>query len=520
MNAKATKAIIETRTLVLIVAYEAERHIQSVLDRLPDEIWNARRYQVLCIDDASSDQTTEIALAWKKTHSRQNLLVLRNPVNQGYGGNQKLGYQYALEEGLDYVVLLHGDGQYAPELVPEISQIMSAENADVYLGVRTWSYLNARSGGMPRYKFLGNKFLTWIQNRLTGKNLVEYHTGLRGYSSNFLRQIPFGLNSNDFHFDTEVLLQSFYVDAKIVEHPIPVHYGDEVCRVNGTIYAWQVFLATLRYALIRTGLMNSTQYRRNKATRYLDKTSSRWSSHGQVLTQLRKHQVKRILDIGCGNGFLARRLIADGHEMHGLDRGDFRSGAAWTTFRQADLDHDDLDLDPTDFDALLCLDVIEHLKLPEKLLLNLRRNQLRNGSPLVFISTPNVAFLSVRLSLLFGYFNYSERGILDLDHSRLFSKSSLLKMVKNSGYEVLETVGIPAPWDSVLSGRAGKFIGNTLITIHGTLAKMWPSLFAFQILVICRPSPSLLMLMELAKKSQGRSATEASQATVALKFPP
>ncbi|NBQ54150.1 MAG: glycosyltransferase, partial [Proteobacteria bacterium] len=389
----------ETKTLVLIVAYEAESHITSVLNRLPGEIWNNSAFEILCIDDASHDSTAEFATKWRSENQIKNIVVLKNRNNQGYGGNQKLGYKYAMDHEFDYVVLLHGDGQYAPELVAEIAKTMAEEKSDVYLGARTWSYWNARSGGMPRYKYFGNK------------------------------------------------IQAFYNEAKIIERPIPVHYGDEVCRVNGPVYAVQVFLATLHYALINFGILNSPQYRRKQVDRYIDKAASPWSSHGQAISMLAKYPTKTILDIGCGNGSVARRMMQAGNVVHGMDRADYRHAAPWSGFNQIDLDRDAITLDTSSFDAIVCLDVLEHLKRPEELLLSIREAQKSDKAPLVLLCTPNIAFITVRLALLLGFFNYSDKGILDIDHSRLFSRQSFLRMIRNSGYDVLEFAGVPAPWD-------------------------------------------------------------------------
>ena len=487
------------------MAYEAEAHIATVLNRLPNEVWESDAFSVLCIDDASRDLTTDAAAAWRQKYHRKNLTLLKNRINQGYGGNQKLGYKYAIDHGFDFVILLHGDGQYAPELVPQIAQAMKSEHSDVYLGARTWSYVNARSGGMPRYKYVGNKILTWIQNRLTGKNLIEYHTGLRGYSVAFLKQLAFALNSNDFHFDTEILLQAFYCDAKIIERPIPVHYGDEVCRVNGPVYAFQAFLSTVHYTLIKIGFLNSPQYRRTQGSRYADKTESPWSSHGQALSILAKSRTTNILDIGCGNGFVARKLIQAGNKVHGIDRSNADSTVKFSGFNQIDLDRDPLNLDTAVFDAIVCLDVLEHLKHPEELLLKIRESQKSGKPPLVILCTPNVAFITVRLALLLGFFNYSDKGILDIDHSRLFSRDSFLRMVRNDGYDILDFSGIPAPWDFAVGGFAGK----TLVRAHGFLARLWPSMFAFQMLVVCRPRHNLAQI--LADASEIKTDTTESE---------
>ena len=146
------------KILVFVVAYEAERHLASVFDRIPGEIFTDPAVHILCIDDASQDRGAEVLMDWVRQHSLEpRITILRNPVNQGYGGNQKLGYRMAVDRGYDLVILLHGDGQYAPELLPEIIANWRSGDADVILGSRMMEPGGARRGGMPLYKWLGNR---------------------------------------------------------------------------------------------------------------------------------------------------------------------------------------------------------------------------------------------------------------------------------------------------------------------------------------------------------------------------
>src|SRR5690349_9755759 len=215
------------RVLVIVLAYNAERHIRGVLERIPVALLNSTGVHFLVLDDASDDAGVETALAWVAERDVTNVTVLRNGVNQGYGGNQKLGYRLALDCSFDFAVLLHGDGQYSPTLLTDLIEVWRRTGADVVLGTRMWSAASARQGGMPAYKVVGNRVLTRLQNLLTGESLSEYHTGLRGYSTAFLRKVPFEINTNDFHFDTEILLQAFHARASVAELNIPTHYGDE-----------------------------------------------------------------------------------------------------------------------------------------------------------------------------------------------------------------------------------------------------------------------------------------------------
>ncbi|MCS7032608.1 MAG: bifunctional glycosyltransferase/class I SAM-dependent methyltransferase [Phycisphaerae bacterium] len=487
------------RVLVFIVAYQAQRHATRVLDRVPPDLWDDESVHFLLIDDASRDETISVASEWVRARGVKNITLLRNPVNQGYGGNQKLGYRIAIDAGFDFVILLHGDGQYAPELLPKFIETFRTTGADVVLGSRMQDLKDARRGGMPWYKVLGNRLLTTFQNRLTGRRLSEYHTGYRGYSTRFLRSVPFEINTNDFHFDTEILLQAFHVGAKIEEFPIPTHYGDEVCHVQGFKYARDVIRSTLQFKLHQLGMLCTLKYRNLAPDRYRDKTRALYSSHTMALRIVKAKRPRTLLDIGCGPGHVARECRKLNVRVTGLD---FHEPEPDTMdeFHKLDFDHHRLPVDAFDYDMLLLLDVIEHLADPEQFLLDLRNSSQATEAvrrpPYVIISTPNVAFAAMRLNLLFGRFSYAERGILDITHKRLFTRSSLRRMLRDCGYVIEKIEGVPVPFEVVIGGSPGRMLGH----IAAALVAIWPTMFAFQFLVTCRPLPGIKQLMRQSEK--------------------
>jgi glycosyltransferase involved in cell wall biosynthesis/SAM-dependent methyltransferase len=497
------------KILVFVVAYEAERHLVSVFDRIPEEIFADPAVHVLCIDDASHDRGAEVLMDWVRQHSLEHrITILRNPVNQGYGGNQKLGYRMAVGQGYDLVILLHGDGQYAPELLPQIVANWRSGGADVILGSRMMEPGGARRGGMPLYKWVGNRVLTTFQNRLTGERLSEYHTGYRAYTTRFLSSIPFEMNTNDFHFDTEILLQAAHVGARIVEIPIPTRYGDEECRVPGLRYTRDVVGSTVRFKLHQMGMLCSLKLRHLKPLRYLDKTAIPYSSHAMALEEIGRAGPSRLLDLGSGPGFVAAQCVEDGISVTAVDREPPLPGSN-LEFVAADLDRDRLPVDPGDYDCVLLLDLIEHLRDPEGFMVSLRHRAERpyplTGEPfLVVLSTPNVAFVAVRLNLLLGRFPYAERGILDITHSRLFTRSSLLTLLRDCGYRIEKVRAVPVPFETVVGGRMGRFLGF-LATVA---ARIWPTLFAFQFLVTCRPQPSVAQVLACAERQDTRSESD------------
>ncbi|HTT03307.1 MAG TPA: glycosyltransferase family 2 protein [Steroidobacteraceae bacterium] len=234
------------RLLILIAAYNAERTIESVVARIPRRLaGQLEQVEILLIDDCSADRTLERCRALRGSKVPFcHLDVISNERNQGYGGTQKIGYEHAIRAGFDYVALLHGDGQYAPEYLPVLLAPLIADQADAVFGSRMMDKGGALQGGMPFYKFVGNRILTAAQNWLLGSRLSEFHSGYRVYSTAALRAIPFHLNSPGFHFDTEIIIQLLIAEKRIKEVPIPTFYGDEICYVNGLDYAWNVIKQT------------------------------------------------------------------------------------------------------------------------------------------------------------------------------------------------------------------------------------------------------------------------------------
>ena len=232
---------------VLIVAFNAQETLTKVLDRIPSDFVKQIDAILVC-DDASTDDTHKVGLSYQ-SKSQLPLTIVRHEINLGYGGNQKTGYQWALEKNLDLVVLLHGDGQYAPEYLPQMVEPIMTGRADVVFGSRMITQGGARQGGMPLYKFVGNKILTTLQNRLAKVSLTEWHSGYRAYSVASLRKINFLKNSDYFDFDSQIILQMIGARQRIVEIEIPTFYGDEISRVNGIKYGIKILIHTLKFRL-------------------------------------------------------------------------------------------------------------------------------------------------------------------------------------------------------------------------------------------------------------------------------
>lgn len=304
-----------TRIGILIVAYNAEGTLAAVLDRIPPT-FRPQITQILVADDFSQDRTYEQGLEYQAANEAMPLTVIRQPRNLGYGGNQKAGYRWAIEHDLDVVVLLHGDGQYAPELLPDIVAPLAAGDADAVFGSRMIEPTAALKGGMPLYKYVGNRILTGFQNRAVGMELSEWHSGYRAYRVDALRSIPFELNDDGFNFDTQIILQLHEAGKRIDEVPIPTYYGDEICYVDGLKYAREVTRDVVRYRLHKVGFgSGETAF----ASEVYEEKAGLDSSHEQLVEWMADRPPSKVLDLGCADGFLAARLREQGHTVTGVD---------------------------------------------------------------------------------------------------------------------------------------------------------------------------------------------------------
>ena len=283
---------------MLIVAYNAASTLASVLDRVPRD-FAGRISNIVVNDDYSTDSTYLVGLGYQQLEPSLPLEVMRHPRNLGYGGNQKIGYRWAIEHDLDIVVLLHGDGQYAPEILPDIVAPLERDEADAVFGSRMLEKGAARKGGMPLYKFVGNRILTAFENTVAGLDLTEWHSGYRAYSVAALKELPFERNSDGFAFDTEIILQLHEAGKRIVEIPIPTYYGDEICYVNGLRYAGDVTRDVLRYRAQKIGFGSGDMA---FATRDYDLKHGAETSHQHIVGWLERRPPSRILDLGCADG--------------------------------------------------------------------------------------------------------------------------------------------------------------------------------------------------------------------------
>jgi glycosyltransferase involved in cell wall biosynthesis len=237
------------RVIAVMPAYNAERTLAATLADMPPGSVD----EVILVDDGSRDRTVELA-------RDMGLTVIVHPQNKGYGGNQKTCYREALARGADIVVMIHPDYQYDSRVIPHAVGFIELGICDVVLGSRIRSRDEALRGGMPLYKYLSNRFLTTVENFALGQNLGDFHSGFRVYRRAVLEKVPFEVNSDDFVFDTQFLVQAVRFGFRLGDIPVPVRYFDEASSINfrRSVKYGLSTLATLgQYWLDRLGVRRS-----------------------------------------------------------------------------------------------------------------------------------------------------------------------------------------------------------------------------------------------------------------------
>lgn len=249
--------MIYNKYICIILCYNAEKTIENFLNRLFNINFD-RHIDFLVLDDFSNDNTSKIVDAYLKKNNLPNLNYEQNKKNLGFGGNLKKAYDLAIGGNYRYLSILHGDGQYPPEYLNEMFLRLSKSN--LVLGSRMINKKDALKGKMPLVRFLGNIFLTNFQNLFFKQNLSEWHTGFRGLDLEVLKKIPYSLNSDYFHIDTQILLQFIMRQKKITEFPIPTFYGQEKSSVNLIKYGLSIILEMFLAKLTSLNVIKVKRY--------------------------------------------------------------------------------------------------------------------------------------------------------------------------------------------------------------------------------------------------------------------
>ncbi len=245
----------QKKIVVVMPAYNASKTLELTYNEIPMDIVD----DVILVDDASRDDTAERA-------RELGINTIIHVENRGYGGNQKTCYREALSKGADVVVMLHPDYQYSPRLITAMASMIISGHYDLVLGSRILGG-QALKGGMPLYKYVANRLLTFVENMAIGAKLSEYHTGYRSFSRQVLENLPLEANSDDFVFDNEMLAQAVYFGFRIGEISCPTKYFDDASSINfrrSVAYGFGVLATSLQFLLQKWGIKNSPLFKKMK----------------------------------------------------------------------------------------------------------------------------------------------------------------------------------------------------------------------------------------------------------------
>jgi len=245
--------LLGKKIIVVLPAYNAEKTIAQTIAEIPLDLVD----EYVVVDDASTDNTIQVA----STLRVKNLI--KHDKNRGYGGNQKTCYDTALSLNADIVIMLHPDYQYTPKLIPSMAHLIASGLYPVVIASRILGK-GALKGGMPKYKYISNRFLTWVQNLLINQKLSEYHSGYRAFSRDVLETVNYHANSDDFVFDNQMLAQIFMAGFEIAEITCPTKYFEEASSINlrrSIKYGLGVLRTSLGYFFQKTRLISLPMYK-------------------------------------------------------------------------------------------------------------------------------------------------------------------------------------------------------------------------------------------------------------------
>ena len=476
---------------IFVISYNAEKFISDTLRRIPEEVW--REVEVVyVVDDCSMDGTTAAAIS--HAEHKEKIVVFRNRVNRRYGGNQKFGYQYAIDRGLDAVVMLHGDGQYAPEMLPEmfrplVEQDADGNSADVVIGSRMINRADALKGGMPKYKFVANIFLTKVENALAGLSMSEFHSGYRGYATKFLKRVPLWKDSDEWHFDSHILFQARQARAKIVEFAIPTKYGDEVCHVNGIAYGLNCIASAIVFRLHRWGLIHVGRYDLvPESARDSRKFDDPFSSHSMAFNRLDKMKLvgARVLDCGFGCAAIASKLQPAGAVIDGVDIDPAaieENRHIFAKVFEKDLNRiDEIGLSDK-YDIVLLADILQYLVSPADFLSRLKKYLVKGGSLIVIV--PNFVNITTRWLVFWGRFPLHHRGIIDEKALHFYTLRQLKILLRRTGWELTEEAVSSMPLMMLLPFLKLRFF-RPLAYVCRAFTKLFKGLFGYQFICVCK----------------------------------
>lgn len=423
--------------------------------------------------------------------------TLKNPQDLGYGGDKKIGFRYGLREGFDFIVALHASSLPKAETLHLILAPLLEDEAEAVFAYTTFENKRTSEGFV-------SASVRRLSNKLLGAERNSLHYEYQAFSASTLRQLPFEQNSQDASFDEELVIQCHLAGRRVLELEIqsPKPSTPVVSARNS-----QILKAAILSRLQKWSIFYAPRFDLQQENQQYENKFDFPSSHSMAVEALPADS--QVLNLGCGSVELVRPFVEHARELDAVDL--FVSPELRKLVTQAE--ESDLNtfrfskLNREKYDAILLLDIIEHLHSPENFLRDLRAHEAFQGAE-ILISTPNIAFFTQRLMLLFGFFNYGKRGILDRTHCRLFTFDSLRRMLSEQGFSIEQVRGVPAPFPLAL-GRGR--LANFFLMLNSLLITLSKSLFSFQIFMVVRANPTVDSLLERAEKNTEKKKVVSSR---------
>lgn len=491
---------------ILICLYTVNKNEKIVLDilnQIPKSVANWD-HEILILINSSGESISKAVDNSIKNHQCFNIRILFNLQQLGYGGNQKLAFYYAIKNNFDFVLLIAGSGQYAPEQLEKLASSLASANSQALIGSRFLEKNSNIKNQMPLYKYLGIKTITFLQNLILGMNFSEYHSGFRIYKTKALAEIPYAFNSNGRQFDTEVLIQLKLRGFNLQELPVSSLSGKSHPISDYILYGIGSIWVSLKTRLHQMSLSYERKFDIGNISTdgYKDEIKLGYpSSHQFAIDEIiEKH---RVLDIGCGNALVGTELKKQGCYVEGIDFESSKGENNIDKFTKLNLNKSNLEIPVNEFDYVLLMDILEHLDEPENFIYNLRV-KAKGKAPKIIISVPNIGFINNRIQLLFGRFDYGIRGTMYLGHKRMFTFNAIAKLFEQAEFKIIKCKGIPAPFPVAIGSN---WLSRLFLSINQGLIKIFPRLFSYQIFLVAVPFPTLDDLlrssMETMKHSDG-----------------
>jgi 2-polyprenyl-3-methyl-5-hydroxy-6-metoxy-1,4-benzoquinol methylase len=462
------------RVALFLFAGGSVESLRKTLDRIPEALESCIE-EIVVMPDAGSEQALAAAATELSRGRPFQLQVHRRPGDHGYGGDRKAAFEHALLRGFDHVVVMRGDGRHPPEALPALLHAAVVEGEPLVHASRLLHPRLAHRAGMPWLHVLGHLAASGLQNRILGIRLRDHDSGYRIYSTRPLRAIPFQLDPSDRSFDVELTIQHRALGLAGREVPVLPSWTED----DAAAHALRACATALGYRLHQLHVIRRGRYFVDRGIHYTLKESPT-GSHMQIVDTIAPG--RRVLDLGCSQGLLARPLGRKDVRVTGVDGGPPEHLAEeLDEYFQRDLEAP-LEL-PTGrvFDYVVIADVIEHLRNRAQLLRGARRLLKPDGR--LVISTPNIALWFYRLSLLVGRFEYGPRGVLDRTHVHLYTRDSFRREVEGAGFHVLRERVTALPFEVVFESTGRSRLMRALAGFYHGLARLWPELFAYQIIL-------------------------------------